>query len=138
MSDSNFGDEFFHEINIVQNIINRMAQNSFIIKGWTVTLVVIALLVEGQEIHYSLAYLPCIVFWTLDAYYLRQERLYRKLYEWIIENRPENKDNMFDMRLLERVSEVPYFSVLISTTISLFYGMVFILIWLINSFFNTI
>ena len=136
MADAKYGDEFFQEIKIVQNIIDRMAKNSFMIKGWTVTLVVISLLIEGEKIHYSLAYLPCIVFWALDAYYLQQEKIYRKLYEWLIENRPDNIDHMFDMRTGERVIDVNYFEVFISTTISLFYGMVIILIYLINSYFN--
>ncbi len=60
--------EFFQEIKIVQNIIDRMARNSFMLKGWAVTLVVVSFLVEGQKIHYALAFLPSLVFWRARAW----------------------------------------------------------------------
>ena len=31
-------DELFKEIDLIQGCINRMAQNSFMLKGWAVTL----------------------------------------------------------------------------------------------------
>ena len=41
-------EELHKEIDLIQGCINRMAQNSFLIKGWTVTLfaVILALLPE--------------------------------------------------------------------------------------------
>ena len=76
----------FKEIDIIQDLIRRMAFNSFLIKGWAVTLVVITLLLKGgadTAAMVFLPYLPLIAFWFLDAYFLRQERLYRKLYDWV-------------------------------------------------------
>lgn len=37
------------EIDIIQDIIRRMAFNSFLIKGWAISLVVIALLLKATE-----------------------------------------------------------------------------------------
>lgn len=37
------------EIEIIQDIIKRMAFNSFMIKGWTIILVVVSLLLKGTE-----------------------------------------------------------------------------------------
>jgi len=37
------------EIEIIQDIIKRMAFNLFMIKGWTVTVVVVALLLYGTK-----------------------------------------------------------------------------------------
>jgi len=37
------------EIDIIQDIIRRMAFNSFLIKGWAISLVVIALLLKETE-----------------------------------------------------------------------------------------
>jgi len=37
------------EIEIIQAIIKRMAFNSFMIKGWAITLVVVTLLLRGTE-----------------------------------------------------------------------------------------
>ncbi len=39
-----------------------------------------------------------LTFWYLDAYYLRQERMYRRLYEWIIKYRKDNNQQSLDIR----------------------------------------
>jgi len=68
----------------VQHVVNRLAQNSFTIRGWSVTLVsVVFALVATQSgsSHLVLVTLvPAWIFWALDAYYLHKERLYRHLY----------------------------------------------------------
>jgi hypothetical protein len=69
-------------LDILQNIIERMAQNSFTIKGWAVTVVAALLAFNGKDadrwfVLYALY--PAIAFWGLDAYYLMQERLFRDL-----------------------------------------------------------
>ena len=69
---------------MIQNTITRMANNSFLLKGWAVTLLagIFALVWEKDGLlHYLLAYIPVFMFWFLDAYYLQQERLYRGLYD---------------------------------------------------------
>lgn len=71
-------------LEMIQDIIKRMAHNSFMLKGWTVTLVVgfFALLVkDSSKAYFSAIYIPILVFWVLDSYYLLQERLYRHLYD---------------------------------------------------------
>ena len=97
MVQQSFTEEFFQEITIVQNIIVRLARNSFMLKGWAVTLVVVSFLVEGQKIHYAIAFVPSLAFWALDAYFLRLEGCYKELYKWLIKNRPDNREKMFDM-----------------------------------------
>ncbi|WP_158626423.1 MULTISPECIES: hypothetical protein [Corallococcus] len=65
-----------------QGIISRMAQNSFAIKGWAVT-VITALLAFGNkdtERYFAvLAVYPTVVFWGLDSYFLMKERQFRGL-----------------------------------------------------------
>lgn len=71
-------------LELIQGVINRMAGNSFALKGWAVTLIagIFALASKDADKSYSLvAYIPITVFWGLDSYYLLQERLYRSLYE---------------------------------------------------------
>lgn len=71
-------------LEFIQGIINRMANNSFLLKGWSVTLVaaLFALAAQNAKLGFVvLAFFPVIVFWILDSYYLRQERLYRELYD---------------------------------------------------------
>jgi len=70
-------------LEMIQSVINRMGQNSFIVKGWTITLVtgLIILSIRGENrIFLLIALIPGVTFWCLDAYYLRQERLFRELY----------------------------------------------------------
>lgn len=71
-------------LELTQNIITRMANNSFMLKGWAVTLVagIFALSSkDADKLYFLVAYIPVVVFWCLDAYYLLQERLYRSLYD---------------------------------------------------------
>lgn len=67
-------------------VINRMAANSFLIKGWCITLVsaLFALAAKDtNEKYIIIAYIPVSVFWILDGYYLSQEREFRALYDQI-------------------------------------------------------
>ena len=60
-------------LELIQGIINRMAGNSFLLKGWSVTLVsaVFALSAkDANHAYFSIAYFPVIMFWILDGYFL--------------------------------------------------------------------
>ncbi len=71
-------------LEMIQGVINRMAGNSFSLKGWSVVLVsaIFALAAAHTQILFIyLAYFPSLAFWILDGYFLRQERLFRKLFD---------------------------------------------------------
>lgn len=71
-------------LEMIQGVINRMASNSFMLKGWGVTLVagIFALAAKDTDkLYFLVAYIPVIIFWILDSYYLLQERLYIALYK---------------------------------------------------------
>ncbi|MGB4610729.1 MAG: hypothetical protein WBH77_08940 [Saccharofermentanales bacterium] len=77
-------DKKIKHLELIQAVINRMANNSFMLKGWAVTLVAGIFVLAGKDtdkLYFLVAYIPVIVFWWLDSYYLLQERLYRALYE---------------------------------------------------------
>lgn len=79
-------------LEMIQAVINRMASNSFALKGWAVSLVAGIFVLAGKntdKLYFLVAYVPIIVFWWLDAYYLLQERLYRSLYDKV-RNTDEN------------------------------------------------
>jgi hypothetical protein len=61
---------FVEELKIIQDIIKRMAFNSFLIKGWSITLVIATLLLKGNKYQVLIAFIPLLVFWFLDAYFL--------------------------------------------------------------------
>jgi hypothetical protein len=76
-------------LKLIQGVVSRMGQNSFALKGWSVTLVsaLLALAVnEKSRAFAALAFFPAVLFWGLDAYYLQQERLFRRLYGHVCEH----------------------------------------------------
>ena len=76
-------DNKINHLEMIQGVINRMASNSFMLKGWAVTLAagIFALASkDADKMYFLITYVPVIVFWLLDSYYLLQERLYRDLY----------------------------------------------------------
>lgn len=65
------------------------------LKGWAVTLVAGIFALAGKDtdkLYFWVAYIPVIIFWGLDAYYLLQERLYRSLYDKVRYLDEENID----------------------------------------------
>ncbi len=77
-------DSFTKHLEFIQNIINRMSNNSFLLKGWNVTVssAILALIVNDPKPLFAvIALFSSLSFWGLDAYYLRQERLFRSLYD---------------------------------------------------------
>ncbi len=70
-------------LSLIQGVINRLAGNSFALKGWSVTLVsaLLALAAKDADVRLvTIALLPALAFWGLDGYFLGQERLFRRLY----------------------------------------------------------
>ena len=73
-------------LELIQGVINRLATNSFRIKGWAVVLVsaVLVLLARKESIGFVyVGFVPVLVFWGLDGYFLWQERLFRDLYDHV-------------------------------------------------------
>ncbi len=116
------------ELKIIQDIIKRMAFNSFLIKGWAITLVVATLLLKGGSFQAFIAFIPLLVFWYLDAYFLWLERLYRRLYNWVRENRLKTDEYLFDMDYRRFIKdEQSKIRIMFSITLGWFYGSIFIL-----------
>jgi hypothetical protein len=95
------------EIAIVQHIIGRLESKSFLIKGWTVALVVGVLLVPSSPRHEMVALVPILGLWLYDAYHVWQVRLYAKLHQWISENRLKVSEHLFDMSVHMFKESVP-------------------------------
>jgi len=73
-------------LEMIQAVVSRMAGNSFVLRGWAVTLVAGLLAVSAKETQVRfavIALLPALAFWSLDAFYLRHERLFRALYDHV-------------------------------------------------------
>jgi len=118
-------DDKLKHLEFLQGVINRMAQNSFLVKGWTVTLVSALFALAAKDsnpVYVLVAYFPTAAFWFLDSYYLYQERLFRKVYDSVRgQNSPVNfslSTKSFDKGLGDWVKA------LFSLTILIFYGVV--------------
>lgn len=111
-------------LEMIQLIIARMASNSFMLKGWSVTLLVgfLAVIDKSQIEHYGwVSLVPITLFWLLDAYFLHQERLFRKLYDHV-RSQSSSIEPDFDMNTLKVSSQVACVGrVMFSNTIFLFY-----------------
>lgn len=71
-------------LEFIQNVITRMSTNSFIIKGWSITIITALFAYSAKDTNNEYAYLAYFVapfFWYLNAFFLLQERKYRKLYD---------------------------------------------------------
>ena len=88
---------------MIQDCIKRMASNSFILKGWYVSLVFL-----GETLLVSKDVRPCYplflllvltsIFWWLDDFFLKMETLYRWKYEWVIKERLKgNTSDLYDL-----------------------------------------
>jgi hypothetical protein len=70
-------------INIIQNVIERMAGNSSACKAWCITIVSAVLVVVAKEDKPNLSLItliPIFLFFVLDGWYLAMERGFRKSY----------------------------------------------------------
>lgn len=89
------------EIDLIQNCITRMAQNSFLIKGWSISITAVIIGLSPQKLEKCQTFIVLILltlcFWYLDATYLRIEKMFRWKYEWIIQNRLISSDYCYDL-----------------------------------------
>lgn len=93
-------DMVHQEMNMIQGCINRMASNSFMLKGWYVSLVLLgATILSTKDVNpcypMLLLFILTAVFWWLDGFFLKTETLYRWKYEWVIRERLRGNTNYF-------------------------------------------
>lgn len=122
-------DKKMKHLEFIQNVVKRMANNSFYLKGWSITLTaaLIALLGSLKSFKYlELSWIPLIIFWLLDGFYLRQERLYHKLYADV----RIKAENAIDFSMdASHYTVGSWISVCFSKTLIVFYlGILFVLI----------
>ncbi len=75
-------------LTMLQGVVSRMGANSFTLKALAATFgsaaVAVMASVENPSPYYAVAaIIPMIIFWLMDAQYLRMERAYRNLYDHV-------------------------------------------------------
>lgn len=80
-------DNIIKHLEMIQNVIQRTSNNSFQLKGWSITLVGLigALGLQGSDKRFFLlVFIPLFAFWFLDSFYLQIERKYKILYKNVL------------------------------------------------------
>lgn len=113
-------------LEIIQGVINRMASNSFLLKGWSVVLISALFVLSAKETNIFfiyLAFFPALSFWELDGYFLWQERLYRKLYDKVRKMDELKIDFSMDTSTVSKEVK-PWVCVTFSKTLCIFHGTI--------------
>lgn len=111
-------------LELIQGIIKRMSSNSFMLKGWAVTLVAGIFAISARDadkMYFLVAYIPVIIFWFLDTYYLKQEHLYIRLYNDVRLKKNEEIDFSLNAAHYDTNPVSEYINCLVSKTEIWFY-----------------
>ena len=115
-----------NHLEMIQGVINRMANNSFLLKGWSVILISALFALGAKDSNKTfilLAYFPALAFWILDGYFLQQERLFRKLYDKVREMKNEDIDFSMNTSIVKKEVKC-WFCVCFSKTLLIFHGVI--------------
>jgi hypothetical protein len=113
-------------LEFIQNIITRKNGNSFVIKGWSVTLVAALFALAAKDTDKRLllvAYVPVFTFWFLDGFFLSFERRYRDLYETVSKLKEEQID--YNLRMPKETWASGWLACTFWSLNTLFHGLLF-------------
>ncbi len=125
-------------LELIQTIIERLSNHSFQLKRWSVIVSAAILSLEskqGTEKAIFISFIPVILFWVLDGFYLFKERLFRSLFNYV-RKLPEididfnmDTDNFYG-------GKNSWISTIFSKTLVIFYISLIISMFLIIFFIN--
>lgn len=110
-------------LEFIQDAITRMANNSFLLKGWSVTIVgaLLALSVnESDNAFIAVSAVILLYFWLLDSFYLHKEKLFIEVYKLVAAKSVE--DINFDMSFKQLESKGSIWRCAFSPSMVMFYG----------------
>src|SRR6266403_3838302 len=111
-------------LEFIQTIIGRQAKNSFLLKGWIVTLVAATFVLpidDAIDRKSILVYFLIVIFGLLNTYYLWQEKKFRCLFDHVRKFKDDKVD--FDMNTTEIAKKTgcSWIDALFSPPIYIFY-----------------
>ena len=112
-------------LEFIQGVVNRLATNSFRIKGWSVVLISALFVLLAKEGRIEFAFIglvPVFFFWGLDGYFLWQERLFRVLYDHVRVLEESAIDFSMDVSAFRTGWKRTWLGAILSTSLILFYG----------------
>jgi hypothetical protein len=116
-------------LEMIQNVINRMTNNSFLVKGWSIVLVTALFVLAGKDTKLYFVYLgffPALSFFFLDGYYTWQEKLYRELYDDVRTKQGETDYSLDASPYKEKVKS--WFKTCFSSPLIILHGAIIITI----------
>ncbi len=125
MDNNNNMEKKLKHLEFIQNVITRMNSNSFLIKGWTITLVsaLFALAAKDSNLKFVMvSYIAIPVFWILDGFFIAVEKRYRELYNEVAGKDKGNIDFKMDASKFNK-DDATWLSGIFSKTLIPFYGI---------------
>lgn len=116
-------------LEFIQGVINRLSSNTFLFKGWSITIigaVFTAMIATNNNDFLWLILGIVLMFWAIDAYYLMLERGYRKLYKQVAETSSEKID--YGMNIGQFIKFSAWLEALRRPVLLLFYGVILMII----------
>ena len=133
------GENKRQHLQFIQDIVTRMSGNSFLLRGWSVSLItaIVGFALKSQGATYGTyllftAIFLVVVFWLLDAYYLSHERAYRCLYKEVSKMTEENINYSLDANAYIKGGNT-WFSSIFSSVFLVFYMPVLVGLLLVCS-----
>ena len=120
------------ELDLIQAVTTRLGQNAFYVKGWSITLVAVVLALGDDDLRSTaerpyllgLILVVWLAFWYLDAYFLRLERMYRKLYDYVIANKDDPNRLRYNLDATPYAAQTPTgWQLMLSVSLLVFYGI---------------
>ena len=113
-------------LEFIQSVVNRLGNNAFLLKGWSMTVLVAGALLmvrfrPDQPLLVLTLLVPIIGFWLLDAYFLWRERLFRAEYDRV-RQQDETDFAMNPMQHRDKPKH-SWLSMFFSVTLVLFYAV---------------
>lgn len=65
-------EELHKEIDLIQNCINRMSNNSFLLKGWLITIIAAVVTLSQADLDnvvFFVLVFSTLIFWWMDAFF---------------------------------------------------------------------
>ena len=97
-------------LEIMQGVIQRMAENSRSCKLWCITLVSAVLVLvarTGEPRHALIALAPAVLLCILDSYYLALERNFRRSYENFVDKLHQEQEIPSNLYIVAPTGSIP-------------------------------
>ncbi|MDD3014039.1 MAG: hypothetical protein PHC34_10090 [Candidatus Gastranaerophilales bacterium] len=121
-------------LEMIQVVVTRMGSNLFILKGWSITLIVALFTLISRDVsgvYVLFAFCVLLIFWILDGYFLSLERCFRDLYDDVRMKKDEDIDFSMNCKKFMK-GKNSWIKSMFSSTILIFYGILLVVMVIIT------